>query len=279
MTILVTGSTGFVGKHLVQSLLEKGYNVIGIDRNKSSISNENYIHYSIDLTNRQDLKAIFDKHVIDRVIHLAALAHSQDGHQYSWEDYYSINVECAKIVFETANPIPVLFISTVDVYGFTYSLVNSNSPTSPVSNYAKSKVLAENECKKLEHFDIFRLSPIYSNNQKRDIQKRYYLKSPIIAYQIGNGSNFEVLNINNATSEMVKWCCGVPSNGIHIIKDSHYLYTPEAIKNERINGNAKIVLHFWKPLLQIAYKTAMTLFGENKYTYLLHKAIYPIRTV
>ena len=37
------------------------------------------------------------------------------------------------------------------------------------------KAIAENECKKLPHFTIYRLAPVYTESIKRDIQKRYYL--------------------------------------------------------------------------------------------------------
>lgn len=57
-------------------------------------------------------------------------------------------MDCAKNIFEVAGDIPVLFISTVDVFGFTKGTVNVNTPMKPVSNYGRSKMMAEQEVRK-----------------------------------------------------------------------------------------------------------------------------------
>lgn len=280
MTILVTGSNGFIGKQLVVSLIEAGYTVVGIDKNDSSISNESYIHYKIDLSNRYELECVFKSQTIDRIIHLAALAHNRDGTKYTWSDYYSINVENAKALFELSSSIPVLFISTVDVYGFYEGQTpkNANSVIRPISKYGKSKAMAEAECSKLTQYTIFRLSPVYSEENKRDIQKRYYLKYPSLAYIIGQGSSFEILNINNAIAAMINWCDNEPINGIQIIKDPQNMWTPDYIIAEKQVGRATFVIHFPKVLVTLGYVFIKRILGDNELTYLISKAIYPLRT-
>lgn len=236
MRILVTGTRGMIGSRLVRALIEAGHIVIGIDRSGDEVCNENYRHYKVDLKNKERLQRILDSNEkIDRFIHLAALAHTEGEINLSWERYKNINVDCAKNIFELAGDRPVLFISTIDVYGFFDGKmpVNASSYIHPVSNYGKSKAMAEEECKKLSHYTIFRFTPVYTDEIKRDIQKRYYLKYPYIAYQIGKGSSYEILNIKNAVKSMVDWCQEETKNDIRILKDKKNMWTPDYIKAEK----------------------------------------------
>lgn len=280
MKILVTGAKGMIGSQLVKALLNAGYTVIGIDRAGDSFNEGNYRHIKADLADRNGLQTIVTENSIDRVIHLAALAHTVNQDDLSWERYYQANVECAKNVFAAAGERPVLFISTVDVFGFYdgKAPVNSNTKIRPVSNYGKSKAMAEEECRKLKHFSVFRFSPVYTDTIKRDIQKRYYLKYPSLAYQIGEGSEFEILNINKAVHEMVTWCSTVPVNDVRIIKDEKNMWTPDYIRLEKQEGRAKTVLRFPRWLVNLGYVISIKLFGENEKTYLLNKAVHPLRS-
>ena len=280
MNILVTGAKGMIGSLLVKGLLDAGHAVIGIDRFGDERCDGNYRYYKADLEDKDKLKEITDSNKVDRFIHLAALAHTLNEEDLSWERYKRINVYCAKNVFEAAGDRPVLFISTVDVFGFYdgKNPVNAESPLHPVSNYGKSKALAEEECKKLRHYTIFRFSPVYTDTIKRDIQKRYYIKYPKIAYRIGKGTNYEVLNVERAVAEMVKWCSEEPKNDIRIIKDDKPLWTPDYIKAEKAKGRAKVVLYFPKWIVSCGYVILKSILGKNEKTYLLNKAVHPLRS-
>lgn len=268
-----------IGSQLVKGLLNAGYIVVGIDKLSDTGCREDYHHYVCDLDDIGQLNVIFDSYKIDRIIHLAALAHTKNEDDLSWERYYHINVECAKNIFKLAGEKPVLFISTVDVFGFSNGEpVNTKTPLNPVTLYGKSKKMAEEECRKLPHYTVFRFSPVYTPEIKRDIQKRYYLKYPRIAYQIGKGTEYEILNIDKAISSMVDWCSQEPCNDIKIIKDDKPMWTPDYIKAEKAKGRAKIVLKFPYWLVNCGYKVLKGITGENKYTYLLNKAVHPLKT-
>ena len=118
MTILVTGARGMIGSHLVKGLLDAGYDVIGVDRTGEESCGDNFCNIKADLSDKEKLQFIADNHKVDRIIHLAALAHTSGETDLSWERYKHINVDCAKNVFDVAGERPVLFISTVDVFGF-----------------------------------------------------------------------------------------------------------------------------------------------------------------
>ena len=280
MVILVTGSNGMIGSKLVDALLGNGYTVLGIDRTENRRTDQKYQHFQIDLGDTKALYRIIHENHTDRIIHLAALAHTDGELDLTWERYYHVNVDCAKNVFEVSGEKPVLFISTVDVYGFfdDKEPVNGATDIHPISKYGRSKAIAEDECRKLPHYTIFRFSPVYTDTIKRDIQKRYYLKYPNIAYQVGKGTAFEVLNVKRAVAEMVNWCKEEPKNDIRIIKDERPLWTPDYIKTEKAEGRAKTVLHIPKWMVNCGYGILKAVMGENEKTYLLNKLVHPLRS-
>ena len=280
MNILVTGAKGMIGSQLVKGLLNAGYVVIGVDRVGEDKTEGNFIFVNVDLADKNRLGEVANHYKVDRIIHLAALAHRDGEADLSWERYKHINVDCAQNVFEVAGDRPVLFISTVDVYGFYDGKkpVNGDTELHPISKYGKSKVLAELECKKLKNYTIFRFSPVYTSTVTRDIQKRYYLKFPKISYRVGKGTAFEILNIDKAVSSMVIWCSEVTSNDIKIIKDDTMMWTPDYIKSEKAKGNAKIVIWFPYWLVKFGYVVLKAILGKNEKTYLLNKAVHPLRS-
>ena len=71
--VLVTGSSGFIGKALCENLLEKGVKVWGISRSEySPIEHANYKHYSHDI--RKELFTFFP---VDTIFHLASPSSSK----------------------------------------------------------------------------------------------------------------------------------------------------------------------------------------------------------
>ena len=281
MNILVTGSAGMIGGYVVKGLIEKGHTVIGVDRRLSDAKIPGFNQIILDLSSKDAVMQLFDDKKIDRVIHLAALAHTAGMKNLTWEVYYKINVECAENVFEACakHNIPVLFISTVDAIGMVKGLITPDTKLNPISNYGKSKAMAEGRLKDIcKVWNIYRFSPVYTPEVKRDIEKRYYLKYPNWAYKIGDGGQFEVLNVTGAVASMVEWVDRKVDNTIHVIKDPELLDINKLIVAEKTEGRAKHVLWFPRWMVVCGYYLVKLVFGKSNKTYLVFKALWPFRT-
>lgn len=91
MTILVTGSSGFIGSNLIKTLDKKKINFIGIDKIKNPYFKiKNF--YKIDLLNQKKLEEIILKKKIKHVIHLAAIPGFVNCHN-SPSDAFKNNIE------------------------------------------------------------------------------------------------------------------------------------------------------------------------------------------
>ena len=295
-----------IGSYVVRGLIDKGHLVIGVDRVKPKEELDGLTPVVLDLSSKEDVMRVFAENKIDRCIHLAALAHTKGVADTSWEAFKKVNVDMAENVFEACAKynVPVLFISTVDAIGMVKSLITPETELNPISNYGKSKALAEGrlkeiwkewnncanegnsqtcldtaECSQLSFgYNIYRFSPVYTEDVKRDIQKRYYLKYPDWAYLIGGGQQFEVLNVRKAVSSMVDWVDKKVENTIHIIKDEELLDSAKVIAEEKAEGRAKHVLRIPRWIVVCGYYCIKLVFGKSNKTYLVFKALWPFRT-
>ena len=281
MNILVTGSAGMIGSYVVKGLIDKGHTVVGVDRRVSESRIDGLTEVVLDLGSKEDLNRLFEENKIDRAIHLAALAHTAGMKNLTWETYKHINIECAENVFEACakHNVPVLFISTVDAIGMVKGEITPDVELNPISLYGKSKAMAEGRLKEIcSKWNIYRFSPVYTEDVKRDIEKRYYLKYPNWAYKIGKGEQFEVLNVTGAVEAMVTWVDKEVDNTIHIIKDPELLDINKLIAEEKAAGRAKHVLVFPRWMVLCGYYCIRLVFGKSNKTYLVFKALWPFRT-
>ena len=270
-----------IGGYVVKGLLDKGHKVIGVDRIAKDTKLKGLTQIILDLSSKEGVMQLFDDKKIDRVIHLAALAHTVGVKDTSWEAFKRVNVDCAENIFEVCAKynVPILFISTVDAIGMVKGLITPSTALNPISNYGKSKAMAEGRLKEIcKVWNIYRFSPVYTPEIKRDIEKRYYLKYPDLAYLIGGGQQFEVLNVRKAVSSMVDWVDKKVDNTIHIIKDEDLLDSAKVIAEERAEGRAKYVLRIPRWMVVCGYYCIKLIFGKSNKTYLVFKALWPFRT-
>lgn len=64
MNVLITGTSQGIGKAVAELFLSKGDNVIGIDRQPSTITDACYIHYQCDIRDFENLPAIDDVDIL-----------------------------------------------------------------------------------------------------------------------------------------------------------------------------------------------------------------------
>lgn len=64
MKILITGTTQGIGKAIAELFLEKGHEVIGIDRQIKSIEHHKYIHYVCDVRDEKNLPDIENVNIL-----------------------------------------------------------------------------------------------------------------------------------------------------------------------------------------------------------------------
>ena len=64
MKILITGTSQGIGKAIAEKFLSEGHDVIGIDRNPSTIENNSYEHYICDVRDYEGLPQVQDVEIL-----------------------------------------------------------------------------------------------------------------------------------------------------------------------------------------------------------------------
>ncbi|NLN31528.1 MAG: NAD-dependent epimerase/dehydratase family protein [Bacteroidales bacterium] len=191
MKVFITGSAGFIGSHVCEHFIARGYQVIGLDNfdnfyprsikenNLKFIrKSERFLFHEGDIRDRVLLNKIFDDNRFDLVIHLAAKAGVRPSIE-KVEEYYDVNVNGTLNILEamrTHNVRKLLFASSSSVYGNNTKLPFSESDPvdNPVSPYASTKKSGELLCHVYSHlygFDItcLRFFTVYGPRQRPDL--------------------------------------------------------------------------------------------------------------
>ncbi|MBQ8963460.1 MAG: NAD-dependent epimerase/dehydratase family protein [Clostridia bacterium] len=247
-TVLLTGASGMLGSRAALALCQRGHRVVGVDIAQAKIVHENYTHVICDLTRPDDVAALFAAHPVNRVIHLAALAHVTGETDLSWNRYFMLNVLVSQHVFEQAAKAgtPVFFASTVDVYGLQRNVVSEATTPAPVGGYARSKYMAEQRLLALMGDTpafIARFAPVYTADDMRDVRKRCYIKYPSLAFTVGGGTDYAFLDLDRVVEVVCAWADRDPApSGLVDFCDDAPFNSAEMVTADRDNGKAGRVL-------------------------------------
>jgi nucleoside-diphosphate-sugar epimerase len=255
-TILVTGASGFVGRALCHSLLQKGYKIRAVVRtpekanqlkqNNSNFSDLLNCQIETDLIKATNYPAFFED--IEIIIHLAARAHvMEESIQNPIMEYRNVNVKITRHLAEKAAQHGVkrfIYLSSIKVYG----------EISPM-NGSEIKKFTEQDTPKPE--DAYAISKWEAENALQKIAQKtalevVVLRAPVI-YGKGVGANFEKLihyvkrkfplplaSIKNLRSLIyIENLCDIitlcihhreANNQVFLVSDGAPVSTPELIK-------------------------------------------------
>lgn len=217
MTILITGSAGFIGFHTALNLLKTGVKIVGIDNLNDYYSVQlkkdrlaqlegysNFSFHQVDIANKQDLESIFQKYSPTHIVHLAA----QAGVRYSLTNpdaYIQSNIVGFTNLLEAirANPVEhLVYASSSSVYGNNNKLPfhESDQIDRPASLYAATKKANELMAYTYSHlYQIpstgLRFFTVYGPWGRPDMSPFLFVKSII------EGSPIKVFNHGNMSRD------------------------------------------------------------------------------
>ncbi len=187
---VVTGAAGFIGSHVSEALLSRGWRVTGVDsfdafydpgvkrRNIADcLTNRNFSLVEADIRDARAMDVLMEREV-DVVVHLAARA----GVRPSIEQpvlYNDVNVTGTCVLLEAARKSKVgrfVFASSSSVYGNNPKVpfAESDNVDFPISPYAATKKAGELLCHTYHHLfamDVtcLRFFTVYGARQRPDL--------------------------------------------------------------------------------------------------------------
>ncbi len=144
MRVLITGISGFLGRHLAPKLLAEGHEVFGIRLDEGEAL-EGVVERQVDILNVPDLNSVVADFSPEVVVHLAGLSHVGR----SWDqmpEYFAVNVLGVENVLAAATGAKVIFASSSEVYGAVppeqQPILESRRPA-PRNPYGLTKAASE----------------------------------------------------------------------------------------------------------------------------------------
>ena len=157
MNVLVTGGAGYIGTHTCIALRAAGHEVVVVDNLCNShpraierveaITGAQVPFYEIDLRDREGLRAVFEAHTVDAVIHFAGLKAVGESVSQPLR-YYDNNLNSTLCLIEEMSRHQVhqlIFSSSATVYGEAGERpVTEDAPVGGATNpYGQTKLMIE----------------------------------------------------------------------------------------------------------------------------------------
>jgi nucleoside-diphosphate-sugar epimerase len=166
-SILVTGSDGFVGRHLVPHLVLRGYKVIAASRAAPKFESPDIVGVKLpDLSQPFDWRPLLEQ--CDVVIHLAGIAH-----KFAVDDLYDrVNHQATAALARAASKFGtkhLVLISSISAQSGSFAdyELTENDPPKPNNAYGRSKLAAEERVRTAGvPFTILRPVVIYGEGEK-----------------------------------------------------------------------------------------------------------------
>ncbi len=187
-TILVTGAQGFVGTHLLKSLLSSKNNVVALYQKKLSptnLLNKQVKWLQCDLTNLKQVQKIIKRIKPNKTYHLAA----QSSVPFSWQkpsETFKTNVmgtlHLVEALIANKKKSHLLIVGSGEVYGRNKKITEI-TPLKPENPYAASKAaqdIALTPYLNDAHLQVIRVRPFNHIGPGQD--RRFAI--PNFAYQI-----------------------------------------------------------------------------------------------
>lgn len=188
MRALVTGSTGFIGSHLTQTLLERGYEVYCIVRNPDKIRFLQGLPVKLikaDLSDKNSLRQIEWR--FDYIFNLSGITKAKEPEEFFKSNYLGTKNLIEIVAEKNQNLKRFLHISSLAAVGPCRNAkpVDEQTEPAPVSEYGKSKLLGERAVesfKDIVPITIIRPPAVYGPRDSDFLTFFKMIKSGIVLY-------------------------------------------------------------------------------------------------
>lgn len=195
MKIVMTGATGFLGRHTADYLATKGIEVIGLGRNKKlgqDLIERGHRFEAVSLNDKEKLSQVLEG--VDAVVHSAALSNLWG----KYDDFYQSNVQGTQNIIDATRENGIkrfVHISTPSIYVEEKDKFNVKEgdtlPSEMINTYAHTKLMAEKIVSEASDLDYIMLRPqgIFGEGEVAILPRLLRLAKKGMIPVIGSGEN------------------------------------------------------------------------------------------
>tara|TARA_Y100000816_G_scaffold292431_1_gene287646 strand:+ start:2286 stop:3272 length:987 start_codon:yes stop_codon:yes gene_type:complete len=256
--ILITGSSGYIGSCL-NKFFRNNKNIYLIDKDRpKQFDRIKNTFFKCDLTNIKKLEIILSKVKPDIIIHLAA--RSTVNQKIKKKNYMFNNVLATQNLIFLMKKLKInkiIFSSTAAVYAKNSKFLNEKQKLKPISNYGKSKLIAEKLIKNNKNIKyvilrFFNVSGCIVKPLLGEFHNPETHLIPISVYSAVNEKKINIFGNNYETKDgtcvrdyvHVKDICSAIKNSIRFLKKNKS--TIVNIGNGKGTSNNEVILKLKK---------------------------------
>lgn len=243
LNVLITGSSGFIGTHLMNHFNGK---------------------YNLILPSREDLRSNTLLDNIDIVIHLAGKAHDT-ADITDFDQYYISNTNLTNYLFDKflkSDSSVFIFMSSILVLGADslVPLTEDMNPTS-VTNYAKSKFeselyISQSKLPQGKRYYILRTPLVYGKDIKGNLKLLHDFIKKIPFWPFGSyrseRSFCDIRNLSFVIDQLVSKKA-IESGTYHVADDHSYCITDLYVAFAKLLNKKPLILNFPIPFIRLFF--------------------------
>lgn len=248
-TILITGATGFVGRHIVEETILRGFQIIASVRKSSNtefLKQNNITCVYLSLHEPKilaiELSEIQNKYGnIDFLIHNAGITQSLKS-----KTYYDVNFQLSSNLLNAVSrfktPPKFIFISSLAAIGpgqeFSLQPIRETDSPNPITHYGKSKLKAENILmnQNIVPWIIVRPTAVYGPREKNLFSMIKSVNNGFEFYVGSKEQTLSFIHVNDLADAIISLCESKISNEVFNLSDG------QAYSVMRLNQILKSIL-------------------------------------
>ncbi len=255
-TVMITGASGLAGAELTESLLTKGYNVIGTDSKPNRfVGKPNYSFIQANIEDKDKIVGTIEGSKIDALVHLACTV-DNDFPNIITPMQEKISSMTDKYLYKSAvnaNIKDVILISTHQVYASSKSRepIRETADEKPTSEYGKiksdsEKVFAKTIAKTNVTGVIARVCPFYTKTFVDNLHARIFDPKDNCSYIYGYGDyGFSfccVYNLVDFIAGILNVQQGITYQGVYNVCDTKPIFAKDIVEFLRANHKLGAVI-------------------------------------
>jgi len=244
--VLITGSNGFLGSHIVEETIKHNYNVFAGVRKSSNLQyltdpKINFLYYSFE--DEEKLRSQLVSHKFDYIILNAGVTNAKNK-----ETYFKINASanrklCKILIEENIIPKKLILISSLASYGPAdyqmKQILDKDSVPHPVTWYGESKLQAEQFIESFRQIPsiIFRPTAVFGPRET-DMVSIYKTIKAGLEPKVGLGNqDMSFIYVDDLAKLIVN------AMGSKIVNRSYFVSDGEVYPSEKYYGLIKKILN------------------------------------
>ncbi len=217
--VAVTGGSGFIGSHLIQSLLAENYYVRALARSPQKIQ---YNHPNLEILHGDlHIPAALNEFVSDAefIIHCAGRVRGRTQDEFKFDNVIGTQ-NLINACTHSANATKFLYISSLA------------ARESQLSYYAHSKFSAENLVKNIDFskWSIIRPPAVYGPNDTELLPLFRWMKRGVLWIPVNPNQQFSLLHVSDLV-DLIILVLSIPISNTIIEPDDGYHYDWNSIAN------------------------------------------------